>query len=56
MTSIHDAVLEVRIWAAKWAMLACDRLRRIAADEFVRLIRRRSPERVRAMEKERGLR
>ncbi|TDN49192.1 hypothetical protein [Azoarcus indigens] len=56
MTSLRDAVLEARIWAAKWAMLACDRLRRIAANEFVRLIRRRSPERVQAMEKQRGLR
>lgn len=54
--SIRDAALELRITIARRWMLWHEAGRRRAADEFTRLIRLRSAERVRTMEEDRGLR
>ena len=55
MVTIRDALHELRIRYHKARMLAAERARRAHHDEFMRLIRCRSVEQVRRMERERGL-
>lgn len=54
--SIRDLILELRInWQRRKLLNAAPVDRRPCAAEFTRLIRLRSPERARQMERDRGL-
>lgn len=55
LTRALDTIRELRICYHKARMLAAERARRAHHDEFMRLVRGRSPEWVRRMERDRRL-